>query len=77
MNKYSKLIVVAIIFLVTIFTTAVLYVFLRTGSEPAITVAAFFAFATGELWALATIKKNKEKNKNRSNKNANNDRADS
>ena len=55
--KYSKLIVALVILLNTVFTAAVLYVFLRTGSEPSTLIGAWFAFTTGELWMLATIKK--------------------
>lgn len=34
-----------------------LYVFLRIGSEPSTLVTAWFAFTTGELMALAAIKR--------------------
>ena len=65
MNKkkgvYSKLIVVAVIVLNVIFTAAVLYVFLQTGSEPSTLIASWFAFTTGELLMLSSIKKVKEK----------------
>jgi len=39
------------------FTVAVLYVFLKTSSEPVALVGAWFAFTTGELWMLSSIKK--------------------
>ena len=39
------------------FAAAVLYVFLRTGTEPTALVVAWFAFTTGELWLLAKIKR--------------------
>ena len=45
-----------------IFTTAVLYVFLRVGAEPTTLIVSWFAFTTGELWMLSSIKK-KEVNK--------------
>ena len=59
-TDFSKPIVVLIILINVIFAAAVLYVFLRTGSEPSTLVGAWFAFTTGELWLLATIKKKKE-----------------
>lgn len=61
--KYSKCVVAAIIALNSIFTVGVLYVFLKTGSEPGVLVGAWFAFTTGELWALAKIKCTKTKEK--------------
>lgn len=47
-----------------LFAAAVLYVFLRMGSEPTALVVAWFAFTTGELWLLAGIKKSKLKGGN-------------
>lgn len=61
--KFSKLIVTAIIAMNALFTIAVLYIFYRVGSEPAILIGAWFAFTTGELWALASIRKTEEKNR--------------
>lgn len=55
--KFSKIIVSLIILLNILFTTGVLYVFLRVGNEPSILIGAWFAFTTGELWMLASIKK--------------------
>lgn len=60
-HEFSKFLVTAIVLLNVVFTAAVLIVFLRTGSEPAALVAAWFAFTTGELWFLANIKKQKIK----------------
>ena len=60
-SKFSKFIVSLVIILNTAFTSAVLYVFMKVGSEPTALVAAWFAFTTGELWFLANIKKAKEK----------------
>ena len=57
--RYSKLIVALVILLNTGFTGAVLYLFLRTGNEPSALIAAWFAFTTGELWLLASIRKKK------------------
>ena len=55
--KFSKLIVTLIILLNTLFTATVLYIFFKTYSEPTTLIGAWFAFTTGELWLLATIKK--------------------
>ena len=59
--KFSKWIVSLIIALNVFFTIGVLYVFLRTGSEPTILVGAFFAFTTGELWMVSKIKRDEIK----------------
>lgn len=53
---YSKIIVATIIFFNVAFAAAVLAVFWHTGAEPGVLVGAWFAFTTGELWALAKIK---------------------
>jgi hypothetical protein len=58
-SKFSKAIVAAVVLLNTIFTAAVLYVFLKVGSEPVTLIGAWFAFTTGELWMLSSIKKTK------------------
>lgn len=58
-NKFSKFIVTAVVLLNVIFTAAVLYVFLKVGSEPTALIGAWFAFTTGELWMLSSIKKTK------------------
>lgn len=57
--KFSKLIVTAVVLLNTGFTAAVLYTFLKVGSEPTTLIAAWFAFTTGELWFLSGITKSK------------------
>lgn len=57
---FSKLAVIAIVLLNIIFTVAVFWVFLRTGSEPQVLVGAWFAFTTGELWALAFIRRGEQ-----------------
>lgn len=56
---FSKIIVAAVVMLNATFTAAVLFVFLRVGSEPTALIAAWFGFTTGELWLLANIKKAK------------------
>lgn len=61
MMKYSKLIVASIIAMNAIFAIAILYVFLKTSSEPESLVVAWFAWTTGELWALSKIKCNEKK----------------
>lgn len=60
-NKFSKLVVAAVVMLNVGFTAAVLYVFLRVGSEPTALIAAWFGFTTGELWMLSGIRKAKLK----------------
>ncbi len=60
-NRFSKFIVAVVIILNILFTAAVLYVFLKTGSEPMTLVGCWFAFTTGELWMLSSIKKSKVK----------------
>lgn len=63
-SRFSKLIVTFVILLNVIFTAAVLYVFLQVGSEPQVLIGAWFAFTTGELWMLSSIKKKKIKEDN-------------
>jgi len=57
--RYSKWIVALVILLNTGFAGAVLFTFLRVGSEPTALVAAWFAFTTGELWLLSGITREK------------------
>jgi hypothetical protein len=59
MHKFSKWIVALVILLNALFTGAVLFVFLRVGSEPTTLVAAWFGFTTVELWTLAGITREK------------------
>jgi hypothetical protein len=58
-GTFSKAIVLSIVVLNAIFTTAVLYAFIKVGSEPVALIGAWFAFTTGELWILSGIKKKK------------------
>ena len=58
---FAKLIISLVVVMNIIFTVAVLYVFLKTSSEPVGLVGAWFAFTTGELWMLSSIKKEKVK----------------
>ena len=60
-RDFSKSIVAAAVALTVLFTAAVLYVFLRTGSEPTTLVVAWFSFITSEMWLLAGIKRAKVK----------------
>ncbi len=55
--KFSKWVVALVIAMNGAFAIAVLYIFLKIGSEPSTLIGAWFAFTTGELWALAGIKK--------------------
>lgn len=68
---YSKFIVAVVIMLNVIFTAAVLFVFLKTGNEPSTLITAWFAFTTGELFMLSSIKKVKEKKKGEGDKDEN------
>ena len=68
-RDFSKSIVAAVVTLNVLFAVAVLYVFLRVGSEPTALVAAWFAFTTGELWFLAGIRKKKLEKGDRDNAN--------
>ncbi len=45
--------------LIVLFTS--FYITLKTGVEPATTIKTWFAFAGAELWALAFIKRGKQK----------------
>jgi hypothetical protein len=56
---FSKLIVTLVVLLNTLFATAVLYVYLKVGSEPVALIGAWFSFTTGELWMLSAIRKKK------------------
>jgi len=60
-SRYSKFIVALVILLNVGFAGAVLYLFLRTGNEPAVLIGCWFGFTTGELWMLSSIKNNKTK----------------
>ena len=59
--RFSKFIVTLVILLNVLFSASVLYAFLRVGSEPVTLIGCWFAFTTGELWMLASIKKKKVK----------------
>lgn len=58
----SKIIVPFVIVSIFTFTGLAMYVQIRSGVELSSTlIACFFAFCTGELWMLASIKKSKVK----------------
>ena len=59
--RFSKVVVSFIVVMNVVFTAAALGVFYKVGSEPAVLIGAWFAFTTGELWALASIRKAKAK----------------
>ncbi len=62
LKRFSKRIVAVIITANILFTAAILYIFLRTGSEPSTLVIAWFGFTTGELGALAGLRHSENKN---------------
>lgn len=63
-NLFSKLVVISVILLNVLFTLAILYIFMKTSTEPSGLIIAWFSFTTVELWSLAGIKKAKEKKEN-------------
>lgn len=58
-NEYSKMIVSLIVIMNIIFTIAVFYCFVLTGTEPAVLIGAWFSFTTIELWSLSRIQNKK------------------
>jgi len=56
-ERFSTKVVRWVILLNALFVVAVLFLYWHTGSEPSTLIASWFAFTTGELWALAGIKK--------------------
>ena len=60
-QKFSKKIVALVILLNTVFTGAVLFLFLRTGNEPSTLIGCWFGFTTVELWSLSKITREKVK----------------
>ena len=59
--KFSKFIVVMVIFLNIVFAGIVFYLIWHGRQEPAALIVAWFAFTTGELWALAVVTKEEKK----------------
>ena len=68
-GKFSKAIIGLIIASNIVFTIVVLSIFVHVGSEPSALIAAWFAFTTGELWMLSSIKKQKIKKGDGANEN--------
>lgn len=71
--RFSKVVIVAVIIIVFIFTGVILYIYNNKASEPTTIITAFFAFMTGEVLALAKLKlaeidNEKYENKNKKNK---------
>ena len=60
-QRFSKKIVALVILLNTVFTGAVLFLFLRTGNEPSTLIGCWFGFTTVELWSLSKITREKVK----------------
>lgn len=60
---YSKIVVAIIIAANVWFADRILDIAELGGTEPAATAAAWFAFTTGELWALSKIKCKKVESK--------------
>ena len=62
-SKTSKLIIFFVIASIFTFTGLAMWVQIRTGVELSPTlITCFYAFCTGELWMLASIKKSKLNN---------------
>lgn len=61
MVKFSNLVIILVIIMNLWFTIKVLDAFIITATEPSVLIGSFFAFTTGELWMLASIKKTKVK----------------
>ena len=59
--KFSKVIVTLVILLNIFFTAAVLYISFHGSNVPDALIVAWFAFTTGELWMMASIKKKEVK----------------
>ena len=58
---FSKVLIALIVAANLAFVVAVLIIFWSTYSEPSTLIMAWFGFSTGELWALAFVKKQKLK----------------
>lgn len=58
-KEYSKIIVSIVITMNILFTLAIMYIFLKTKTEPSTLITAFFSFTTIELWQLSKIKRSK------------------
>ena len=56
---FSKAIIALVVCINILFSAAVLLIFYKTSTEPVTLIGCWFAFTTGELWMLSTIKKAK------------------
>lgn len=61
--EFSKLVVMLVVLVNCGFAGVVLYIFANKGVEPTALITAWFAFTTGELWALSKIKREKKEEK--------------
>ena len=59
--KFSNFVVIMVVLLNTAFVVGVFYASLQNATIPDSLIIAWFAFTTGELFALASIKKTKVK----------------
>ena len=55
----SKVLVPMIVLSNVVFATVILVMFWYRGQEPMALIGAWFAFTTGELWAMAIIQREK------------------
>ena len=60
--RFSKIVISIILLANILFTGTVLYIFLKVEAEPVALIGACFAFTTGEVISLATIKIKEGKN---------------
>ena len=60
-GRFSKRVVSMVILLNVLFTVGIMYIYLRTGSEPTTLIGCWFSFTTIELWELSKIKRNNGK----------------
>ena len=65
--RYSKIIVALVIVLNAVFAAAAMAAFVIVKSEPVALITAWFAFTTGELWMLATLRGKEIKNESKAN----------
>ena len=53
--RYSKIIVALVVVLDSLFAGACIYAFIKTRTEPAVLIGAWFTSMSGELFAMATL----------------------
>ena len=59
--RYSKIIVALVVVLDSLFAGACIYAFIRTGTEPAVLIGAWFTSMSGELFAMAKMTREERK----------------